>query len=131
MLVKHQVPVTTFETREEDISVEVFNVDGEPVKVLPVQYRNYEKTIHIQGTTLKVNREYGFSLDIPGQATGKEENRTLLSKAGTGKKYWNGVLMVHPDNTLVLLAEDGEAYYSENTVNVNEPFLTIAELASK
>jgi hypothetical protein len=65
-----------------------------PMAVYPVQFRNYSDTIHIQGTTVKANREYGFSFDIPGQANENEEHRTLLSHAGTGQHYWSGSLVI-------------------------------------
>ena len=80
-----------------------------PLNVYPVQYRNYPSTIHIQGTTKYVNREYGFAFDIPGQSKASDKTRTLLSFAGTGKLYWNGSLVVN-GSSAVLIGANGDQF---------------------
>lgn len=80
-----------------------------PLNVYPVQYRNYPETIHIQGTTQKVNRAYGFAFDIPGKSTASDKTRTLLSYAGTGQLYWNGSLVIN-GSSAVLIGANGDQY---------------------
>ena len=79
------------------------------LNVYPVQYRNYPHTVHIQGTTKKVNRGYGFAFDIPGKSEASDETRTLLSFAGTGKLYWNGSLVVN-GSSAVLVGANGDQF---------------------
>jgi len=84
-------------------------VDREyPLNVYPVQYRNYPYTIHIQGTTTKLNREYGFAFDIPGHSTASDTTRTLKSFAGTGQLYWNGSLVVNGTSAILIGANGDE-----------------------
>lgn len=85
------------------------SVDREyPLNVYPVQYRNYETTVHIQGTTKKLNREYGFAFDIPGQSAASDKTRTLESFAKTGQLYWNGSLVVNGSSAILIGANGDE-----------------------
>lgn len=100
----------TIKTKKEVLVPQVIEVEDNreyPIAVYPVQYRNYPATIHIQGTTKKVNRSYGFAFDIPGQSVASDKQRNLLSYAGTGMLYWNGSLIVnHKTATLIGANED-------------------------
>lgn len=102
----------TIKTKREilvpQIIEEVENRDY-PLNVYPVQYRNYPSTIHIQGSTKKINRKYGFAFDIPGKSDASDETRTLLSYAGTGKLYWNASLVVN-GNSAVLIGANGDQF---------------------
>lgn len=80
-----------------------------PLNVYPVQYRNYPSTIHIQGSTVKANRGYGFAFDIPGKSNASDKTRTLLSFAETGKLYWNGSLVVN-DKSAILIGANGDQF---------------------
>lgn len=80
-----------------------------PLNVYPVQYRNYPQSIHIQGSTKKINRDYGFAFDIPGHSTKSDSTRTLLSYASTGKLYWNASLIVN-GTSAVLVAANGDQF---------------------
>lgn len=79
------------------------------LNIYPVQYRNYPGTIHIQGTTKHVNRDYGFAFDIPGHSDEKNNLRLLPSKAGTREMYWNGTLVVNGASA-VLLGASGTSF---------------------
>ena len=118
--VKEQVPVVTYKEQEVEHTL--------PMAVFPVQFRNYSDTIHVQGTTVKANREYGFSFDIPGQADENEDHRTLLSHAGTGQRYWTGSLVIEQNEggditNALLLGPSGNAYSAIWVKPVNEPCL--------
>ena len=118
--VKEKVPVVTYKEQEVEHTL--------PMAVYPVQFRNYSDTIHIQGTTVKANRKYGFSFDIPGQASENEEHRTLRSHAGTGQLYWTGSLVIEQDEdgditNALLLGPSGNAYSAMQTTPVNEFYL--------
>jgi hypothetical protein len=118
--VKEQVPVVTYKEQIVERAL--------PMAVFPVQFRNYDETIHIQGTTVKANREYGFSFDIPGQADENEDHRTLLSHAGTGQRYWTGSLVIEQNEdgditNALLLGPSGNAYSAMQIKPVNEPCL--------
>jgi hypothetical protein len=119
--VKEQVPVVTYKEQEVELTL--------PMAVYPVQFRNYSDTIHVQGTTVKANREYGFSFDIPGQANENEDHRTLLSHAGTGQRYWTGSLIIEQSDegegitNALLLGPSGNAYSAMQIKPVNEPCL--------
>lgn len=103
--------VTIKTTREVLVpqTVEVEDTRNYPVNVYPVQYRNYPHTIHIQGTTVDINRDYGFAFDIPGRSTASDKTRTLLSFAGTGQLYWNGSLVVN-GTTATLIGANGDIF---------------------
>ena len=103
--------VTIKTTREvlKPVMIEEETNRDYPLNVYPVQYRNYPKTIHIQGTTQNVNRDYGFAFDIPGKSTASDKTRTLLSFAGTGKLYWNGSLIVN-GLSAVLIGANGDQF---------------------
>jgi hypothetical protein len=74
-----------------------------PLGVYPVQFRNYPgNVVHIQGTSVKSNREYGFAFNIPGQSKSSDQQRNLLSYAGTGRKYWAGSLIVNAKSAILL-----------------------------
>lgn len=80
-----------------------------PLNVYPVQYCNYPSTIHIQGTTKRANRDYGFAFDIPGHSKASDKTRTLKSFAGTGQVYWNGSLVVN-GKSAVLIGANGDQF---------------------
>ena len=107
----HHMKVTIKTKREvlvPQIIEEVENRDY-PLNVYPVQYRNYPYTIHIQGSTKEINRDYGFAFDIPGKSTASDETRTLLSYAGTGQLYWNASLIVNGESA-VLIGANGDQF---------------------
>ena len=99
---------TTREVMVPKIVTETVNREY-PLNVYPVQYRNYPETVHIQGTTKKINRPYGFAFDIPGESTASDKTRTLLSFAGTGMLYWNGSLVVN-GTSAVLIGANGDIF---------------------
>ena len=80
------------------------------VNVYPVQYRNYpENKIHIQHAGYRVNREYGFAFNIPGQAGGDVVTRYLPSLAGTSPMYAHGALVV-TDTSATLVGVNDRLY---------------------
>jgi len=103
----------TIRTKKEILVPQVVEVEDNrdyPLNVYPVQYRNYpNSTVHIQGSTIKINREYGFAFDIEGRSAASDETRTLLSYAQTGKLYWNGSLIVN-GNTASLIGANGDVF---------------------
>jgi hypothetical protein len=81
-----------------------------PLAVFPVQYRNYPNdTVHIQGSTKKVNREYGFAFNIKGHSQASDATRKLLSYAGTGQLYWNASLIIN-GKSAVLVGANGDTF---------------------
>lgn len=102
----------TIKTKREILVPQIVETEDTreyPLNVYPVQYRNYPDTVHIQGSTKKVNRQYGFAFDIPGQSKASNKTRTLLSYAGTGKLYWNGSLVVN-GSTASLIGANGDIF---------------------
>lgn len=102
----------TIKTKKEVMVPQVIEVEDNreyPVGVYPVQYRNYPYTVHIQGTTVKLNREYGFAFDIPGKSNASDKQRNLESYAQTGQLYWNGSLIVN-HKTATLVGANGDVF---------------------
>ena len=87
------VPVTVMqEVTTEEVVTEPSTIGH--VTVYPVQYRNYPNNqIHIQHKGAKVNLDYGFAFNIPGQANNIPD-RYIPSLAGTTPKYAYGSLVV-------------------------------------
>ena len=102
------VPVTVMqEVTTEEVVTEP-SVIGH-VTVYPVQYRNYEgNRIHIQHKGAKVNRDYGFAFNIPGEASYIAE-RYIPSLASTDAKYAYGALVV-VDNKATLVGTNETSY---------------------
>lgn len=103
----------TIKTKKEILVPQIVEVEDNrdyPLNVYPVQYRNYpDNNVHIQGTTVKVNRSYGFAFNIPGQSKASDKQRNLLSYAGTGQVYWNGSLIVN-GKTASLIGANGDVF---------------------
>lgn len=103
----------TIKTKKEIMVPQIVDVEDNrdyPLNVYPVQYRNYpDNKVHIQGTTAKVNRSYGFAFNIPGQSKASDKQRNLLSYAGTGQVYWNGSLIVN-GKTASLIGANGDVF---------------------
>ena len=104
------VPVTTYVEKKVPVVLGAINV-------YPVQYRNYpNNVIHIQHAGNKVNREYGFAFNFPGQATSDVKERFIPSLAGTNKVYAYGSLVVSPQSAMLV---------GVNNISYNVPLNTL------
>ena len=73
------------------------------IHVFPVQYRNYPDGVHVQGSSPKINRKYGFAFTCDGHIA--ETHPVIPSLAGTEAHYHYGVLVL--GGRSVLITQDG------------------------
>lgn len=115
-IVKKMVPVTTFQEVSEEVT-ETVPVKLGAIAVYPVQYRNYPfDCIHVQHAGDKVNRDYGFAFNFPGQATDDVKERFIPSLAGTHQVYAYGSLVVSSQSATLI---------GVNNVSYNVPLNTL------
>ncbi len=100
------VPVTVMKEITEIVTENVPALLG-TVSVYTVQYRNYpDNKIHIQHAGKRVNRDYGFAFNIPGQAGEDVSARYLPSLAGTSPVYVHGSLVITPTSATLVGVND-------------------------